>query len=175
MASKLLETVTVRLAGVCEESLLKMPPYAKRKPDCLSCNEDVLVAENNGVVRGAVSVSHKDILYVPGVWRSAFGQRLEELTRTLSGGWISKLYVLPEYRYQGVGTKLVEAAMRHSREKGFDEVYAGIYVKNEFREVSTDIFRKLGFGRVGSCICSLSDGFCRGVLLKRSLSLVRQS
>ncbi len=169
-----MESVVVRLADGCEESLLEMPPYAKHRPECLSCEEDILVAENKGVPRGAVSVSHKDILYVPGVWRNAFAQRLNDLTQTISGGWISKLYVLPECRYHGVGTKLVDAAVKRLSERGFTEAYVGIYVKNDFRVVSKDIFRDRGFKGVGSCICFLKDGYCRGVLLKKPIASFAQ-
>ncbi len=169
-----MESVIVRLADACEESLLEMPPYAKHRPECLSCEEDILVAESQGVPRGAVSVSHKDILYVPGVWRNSFAQRLNDLTQKISGGWISKLYVLPEYRYQGVGTKLVDAAVKRLEEKGVTEAYAGIYVKNDFRAVSKDIFRDLGFKGIGSCICLLKEGYCRGVLLKKTIAPIEQ-
>lgn len=62
----------MRLAnGQDAGSLVQMPPYARSKLDCLSCNEDVLVAESNGVVYGAVSVSHKDISCVHGLLRKA--------------------------------------------------------------------------------------------------------
>jgi GNAT superfamily N-acetyltransferase len=174
MASNVLESVIVKLADGSEESLLKMPPYVKHRPECLSCEEDILVAENKGVTYGAVSVSHKDILYVPGVWRNAFAQRLNDVTRTISGGWVSKLYVLPEYRYHGVGTRLVEEAVKRLGERGFTEAYVGIYVKNDFRAVSKDIFRNLGFKGLGSCICLLKEGYCRGVLLKKTMFSTKQ-
>lgn len=163
-----------------DESLLKMPPYAKSKPDCLLsdcllCRKDILVAESNGVVCGAVSVGHKDILCVYGEWRNGFEQHLDKLTRKVSGGWISKLYVFPEYRYQGIGTKLVEEAVERLREEEFTEAYAGIYIKNKFRKVSEYIFKKNGFKRVGYCICFLANGHCRGVLLKKIIGTSKQS
>ena len=163
-------SASVRLAdGSSEESLLKMPPYAKRKPDYSSQGEIVLVADGNGVICGAVSISSKDISCVVGKWRSGFEKRLDKLTRTVSGGWISKLYVYPEYRNHGIGTKLVAAAVEHLGNR-CSEVYAGIYVGNEFRKVSEEIFRKSGFKRVGSCICLLSDGHCRGILFKKNVA-----
>jgi GNAT superfamily N-acetyltransferase len=93
----------------------------------------------------------------------------------VSGGWISKLYVFPEYRRQGIGTKLVEEALERLKEKEFTEAYAGIYVKNEFRKVSEHIFEKNGFKRVGFCICFLTNGHCRGVLLEKTIGTKKQS
>jgi hypothetical protein len=86
----------VRLASrLYEESLLKMPPYSKSEVDCLSCNEAVLVAESNGVVYGAVSISRKDISCVRGEWRSGFAQRLDKLIRAPSS--LSKTERLVDY------------------------------------------------------------------------------
>ena len=167
-------SVSVRLAdGSREESLLRMPPYAKRKPDRTSQGEEVLVAERSSVICGAVSVSSKDISCLAGRWKRSYEKGLDKLTRMVSGGWISKLYVFPEYRNRGVGTRLVVAATERLRERGFSEVYTGINVKNEFREVSEDIFGKNGFKRVGSCVCLVPDGYCRGALLKKTIDLTK--
>ena len=171
----LAETVSIKLSdGQFAQFLIRMPPYAKRKPDFASWDEDVLVAEKHGVVYGAVSVSSRNTSCVAGQWRKSFEKRLENLTCTVNGGWISKLYVFPEYRNHGIGTMLIEAAAKRLRERAFSEVYAGIYVKNEFRKVSEDIFRKNGFKEVGSCICPLPDGHCRGLLLKKTIGSTKQ-
>ena len=156
------------------KSLLEMPPYSKSKIDCLSCRENMLVAENNGVVCGAISVSYKDILYLPGEWSDEFEQHLNSLADKASGGWLSKLYVFQKYRHQGIATKLIKESVDRLKEKKFGEVYAGIYVNNEFREVSEHIFKKIGFERIGSCICFFKIGTCRGILLKKQLDLVNR-
>ena len=175
MGGELTEIVTVKLAGAqFEESLSKMPPYAKRKPDHASQNEEVLVAESNGVVYGAVSVSSRNTSCVAGRWRHGFEKRLDNLTCTVSGGWISKLYVFPEYRNHGIGTKLIVSALERLGERRFSEAYVGIYVRNEFRKVSEEIFRNNGFKRVGSCICPIVDGHCRGMLLKKTIGSTKQ-
>jgi len=151
-----------------EKSLLKMRPYAK----CglgFPCSEEILLAVNNGKVLGAVSVCHKDISYVYGEWKGGFEQCLNNLIKKVSSGWISKLYVFPEHRHRGIGTKLVEEAVEHLKQKNFNEVYAGIYVKNKFRNVSQHVFEKNGFAKIGSCICPLSKGHCRGTLLKKTI------
>lgn len=154
------------------KSLLSMPPYLKYRLDCLSCREDVLVAESNRIVCGAVSVSHKDISYVPGEWRDEFEQVLNNLVNSVSGGWISKLYVLPKYRCRGIATELVKEALERLKEKNVTEAYAGINVDNKFREVSEQVFEKNGFKRIGSCICFFTQGNCRGVLLKKTIGSI---
>jgi len=167
--------VTVKLAGgQFDEALLKMPPYAKRKPDDASKSEDVLVAEDNGVICGAVSVGSRGLSCVAGRWKRRYEKDLDKASCRVSGGWISKLYVFPEYRNHGVGTRLIASATERLGERGFSEIYAGIHVRNEFRKVSEDIFRKSGFKRVGSCICPISNGHCRGVLLKKTISPFKQ-
>ena len=53
-----MNSASVRFATIEDfKSLLEMPPYWKPKINCLSCREDVMVAENNEVIYGAVSVS----------------------------------------------------------------------------------------------------------------------
>ena len=164
-----MSSIDIRPATEHDKDVLqKMPPYAK----CglgLPCGEKVLLAVNNGKVLGGVSFCQRDILCVYGEWKEGFEQCLGSLTRKVSGGWISKLYVFPEYRHRGVGTGLVEEAVKSLKERGFDEVYAGIYVKNRFRNVSQRVFERNGFAKTGSCICPLSKGHCRGTLLKKTL------
>ena len=149
------------------KSLLKMPPYAK----CglgFPCSEEILLAVNNRKVLGAVSVCRKDIAYVHGKWKDSSEQCLSDLLQRVSGGWISKLYVFPQYRDRGIGTELVKEAVESLKQKNFDEVYAGINVKNKFRNVSRHLFEKNGFTEEGSCICPLFKGHCRGTLLKKN-------
>lgn len=147
------------------ESLLEMPPYGKAGV-VLPSNENVLVAEKAGKVLGAVSVGHKDVTFSSSEYNDDKQPPNGELQK-VSGPWISKLFVFPEYRYQGIGTKLIGEAIRYLEAKGFAEAYAGIYIKNAFREVSQQIFRDNGFEEAGSCICSFSNGHCQGALLKR--------
>lgn len=150
-------------------SLLKMPPYS-RGGLTFPFKEEILVAEDNGTVVGAVSVCDKEISLVHGEWNEEFERCLNKFEKVTSR-MISKLYVLPTYRYGGIGTKLVGEAVRHANEKGFNEVYAGIYTRNDFKDISQHIFEKNGFAKIGSCICFLSEGYCRGTLLKRTTSL----
>jgi GNAT superfamily N-acetyltransferase len=150
------------------ESLLKIPPYS-RGGLTFPFQEEILVAEDDGTILGAVSVCDKEISRVCGEWKDEYERCLNKFEKVLSH-LISKLYVLPPYRYRGVGTKLVEEAVRHVKEKGFKEVYAGIYIGNNFKDISQHIFEKDGFVKIGSCICFLSKGYCRGTLLKKAIS-----
>lgn len=154
--------------------LMKMSPYSMSKLDCLSCKEEVLVAESNGVVFGAVSISHKDISYVHGEWKDEFEKCLKNLVSKVSGGWISKLYVFPKYRCQGIATELVKETVERLKENKFAEAYSGINAKNKFRMISEHVFEKNGFKRVGSCICFLNQGNCRGILLKKTIGSSEQ-
>lgn len=150
------------------ESLLEVPQYSK----CdlvFPIEEDILVAEKDGKVLGAVCIRVKDITYISGEWKESYEQHLNTKMEKVSGCWISKLYVFPEHRRKGIGTNLVKEAVKYLREKGFTKAYAGIYIKNRFRETSQRIFERNDFKKFGSCVCFLSEGYCRGTLLKRTI------
>jgi epoxyqueuosine reductase QueG/GNAT superfamily N-acetyltransferase len=148
--------------------LLEMPSYS-RSGVALPFEEYILVAERDGKVIGAVSIGQKEVSYICRERKDSSIDPSNTEMQKVSGPWISKLYVFPEYRFQGVGTKLIEESIKYLSEKKFDEAYAGIYIKNKFREVSIQVFKTNGFQEIGSCICSLSKGYCRGTLLKKSI------
>ena len=164
--------INVRLALRKDyEILLKMPPYSKCRRNYTPCSEEVLVAENNGVLYGAVSISSKDISYIKGEWHDEFEKSPTDFVSMVSGGWISKLYVFEEYRHRGVATELVKEAIARLKEKNFAEAYAGINVKNPLKTVSEHVFEKNGFKRIGSCLCFHNPQKCRGILLKKIIEL----
>jgi len=160
------------------ERLSKMPPYFKSNPT-FPFKEEILVAERDEKVLGAVSISQREIGYVTREMHDSRGQLTEASACAsllkVTGSWISKLFVFPEYRSQGIGTRLVGAALEYLKAKGCKEAYAGIYVKNEFRQVSQGIFRDNGFKEAGSCVCFLSKGYCYGILLKRPIESTEAS
>jgi GNAT superfamily N-acetyltransferase len=147
------------------DSLTDMPPYCKGRLK-RARGEEILIAESGDRILGAVSIGFKEISCVFGDWQCDYEECLCDLIKKIHGGWISKLYVLPEYRLKAVGTRLVEEALKRLVRRGFNEAYAGIYVKNKFRKVSKHVFEKNGFVKIGSCICSLRKEHCRGVLLR---------
>lgn len=162
-------STTVRLATENDvKSLCEMRSYSEHC-NSLPLEEEILVAEAAGEVLGAVSVGRKEIAYFSKESRSSSKQPTLSEVQKFSGPWISKLFVLPEYRYHGIGTKLVREAVKHLERRGFTEVYAGVYIKNAHREVSLELFKDNGFQDVGSCVCFLSEGHCRGTLLNKSI------
>jgi len=56
--------------------------------------------------------------------------------------YLSSLYLLPEFEGKGVGTRLLESAEGHAAEKGLDELWIGVMVKNRQALV---FYRKVGF------------------------------
>jgi ribosomal protein S18 acetylase RimI-like enzyme len=56
--------------------------------------------------------------------------------------YVSSLYFLPAFQGQGMGTRLLEAAEGYAREKGLDELWIGVMVKNR---QALDFYRKVGF------------------------------
>ena len=167
--------VDIRLATRKDcEVLLTMPPYSKCGRNCESCSEDVLIAENNDIIYGAVSISNKDISYIDGEWRADFEKCPTDFLSMVSGGWVSKLYVFQKYRHRGVATELVKQAVANLKEKNFTEAYAGINVKNPLCAVSEHVFEKNGFKRIGSCLCFFNPRRCRGVLLKKTFAPIEK-
>jgi epoxyqueuosine reductase QueG/GNAT superfamily N-acetyltransferase len=168
-AVRMISKITVRPATKYDiNSILEMPSYS-RASVAFPFKEDILVAERDGKVLGAVSIGHKNIAYVCGERKNSCKQSLDIEMQRVSGPWISKLFVFPEHRYQGIGTKLIEESVRYLKDKGSSEVYAGIHTRNVFREVSHQVFKDNGFREIGSCICPLPDGYCQGALLKKTI------
>lgn len=150
------------------ESLLEMTPYYNGKI-IYPFEEDIFVAENDGRVLGAISIGHRDVAFVPRDRKEDHGQQSNVKMEEVSGCWISKLYVFPEHRGKGIGTRLVKETVEYLRERGFTEAYAAINAKNRFREVSKHIFEENDFEILGSCFCISSKGNCQGTLLRKTL------
>jgi len=165
-----MDSITVRLATKHDtESLLKIPQYSNCEV-VFPPKEEILVAQGDGKVLGVISAGHRDITYISGEWKEKYERHLKTDMEKISGCWISKLYVFPEHRRKGIGTKLIKETVKYLKKKGITEAYAGIYIKNEFRETSHHIFERNGFKKLGSCICLLSQGHCRGTLLKKTIN-----
>ena len=162
--------VTVRPATTHDRRfLLSIPQYSGS--EVFPSREDILIAEKDGKILAAISIGLNKITCIRGEWEDCYEQDLKTTgargLEKVTGYWLSKLYVLPEYRHKGIGTKLLEESVKYLEDKGITETYAGIYIKNRFRNISHRIFEKNGFTKFGSCICFLSEGYCRGTLLKR--------
>jgi epoxyqueuosine reductase QueG/GNAT superfamily N-acetyltransferase len=173
--SNKMDSVTVRSAtGNDLACLSRMPSYSKSDL-AFPFKEEILIAERDGRILGAVSIGQREIGYVTREMQNCCAQLSEASLQKVRGSWVSKLFVFPEYRFQGIGTRLVGAAVEYLKEKGCTQVYAGIYSKNTFLKVSQQLFKDNGFEKIGSCVCQLSQGYCDGTLLKRTLESVRAS
>lgn len=162
-------TIIVRLAEKNDvETIHEMSSYSEGNLT-YPFAEDILVAERDGKAVGAVTATCKNIQYAAKEWKDSGKDPQKSELRKISGPWISRLFVFPEYRFQGIGTRLVEKATEHLKEKGYHEIYAGIHTKNPFKSVSLEIFQLNGFKVIGSCICFLSSGYCQGTLLEKKV------
>jgi ribosomal protein S18 acetylase RimI-like enzyme len=56
--------------------------------------------------------------------------------------YVSSLYFLPDFQGQGMGSRLLEAAEGYATDKGLDELWIGVMVKNS---QALDFYRKVGF------------------------------
>jgi ribosomal protein S18 acetylase RimI-like enzyme len=56
--------------------------------------------------------------------------------------YVSSLYLLPEFEGKGIGVRLLESAEGYAAEKGFDELWIGVMVKNRQALL---FYRKVGF------------------------------
>jgi ribosomal protein S18 acetylase RimI-like enzyme len=56
--------------------------------------------------------------------------------------YVSSLYLLPEFEGKGIGIRLLESAERYATEKGLDELWIGVMVKNRQALL---FYRKVGF------------------------------
>ena len=87
----------------------------------------VMVAEDNGTIVGYLAAKIEDR---PPVF--------EEDKR----GWVDSVYVLENYRGQGIGRKLTEETLKWLKNKGIKQVELSVDSKNEF---GYKVWKSLGF------------------------------
>jgi len=163
-------SIIVRAAAQNDaNSLQEMPPYSKAAV-AFPFEDEILIAESNGKVIGAVTISHREISFIPGKWKNSNAQFINDLIQKVVGTWIYRLYIFPEYRHKGVGTTLLKESVSCQKERGASTIYAGIQAENFFRKHTYRMFKKIGFAKIGSCICFIPEGYCRGTLLKKQLT-----
>ena len=61
-------------------------------------------------------------------------------------GIIPEIYVLPQYRKQGIAEKLCEEALRQLKEKGYKKVQLNVFSGNHAKH----LYQKLGFQEVST-------------------------
>lgn len=104
---------------LCYKSLLKLPE-----------DEEIIVAEENGKILGAVTAGHKKVRYIlktNGIW-------FWNVKKIETDAWIRALYVREDERSRDIGKQLVKSMAAHLLEKGVKTMYAGIAL-NAFKEI----------------------------------------
>lgn len=127
------------------ESLRKLSFY--QNLTTLPKNEEILVAEENGVILGAVSTEHRKIRYVPSA--SKFPFRIKKVE---TDAWVFRLFVREDRRSRGLGKKLLGNMVTHLRKKKIKTLYAGV-AGGPFQEIAKKAFLAAGFTELGHCIC----------------------
>ena len=111
-------------------------------------DEEILVAEENGTILGAVSAKHKKIRYIPKASKLQFWS----LRNIETNAWIYRLFVREDQRSKGLGKELVMNMATYLCAKGIKTLYAGIE-HGPFKEISRRVFLAAGFTDLGYCIC----------------------
>jgi len=131
-----------RVGGLVYELLSELYPdlgYSGEK--CIETAR-TLLAENEGVWSFlATTHDHRDVGVI----------MLNECAAIYSGGQfgeISELYVVREFRSQGVGEQLIEAAVTLGKERGWPDIEVGAPSVPAWQR-TVDFYRRCGFDEVG--------------------------
>jgi ribosomal protein S18 acetylase RimI-like enzyme len=114
-----------------ERSIIELPELACYIRDFGKDTDHCLVAESDGVIKGAV-------------WARVFNETekgfgyVDPFTPELS------MSVLPDSRNQGIGTMLLKAMIQRLAEKGFEKVSLSVDTEN----YACSMYKKLGFETV---------------------------
>lgn len=82
---------------------------------------------NNGVVNGWILI----------------GEMFNPYTMARSG-LISELYILPQFRKNGLGYKLMKFAISHFRQKNYKTIHLNVFKGNP----ALDLYKKMGFNEI---------------------------
>ena len=155
--------MNLRIRSVNEkdiESLTELLYY--QNLDNIPEDEEIIVAEENGRILGAVTGGSKKFHYVSGRNRLRFWG----LKKVETNAWIHGLFVREDQRSRGIGKQLVKNMVAYLRKRGIKTLYAGI-APGPFKEVSKKVFLASGFVDIGSCVCLRR--FCIGTLMELQL------
>lgn len=125
-------------------------------------DEEIIVAEENGRILGAVTAGHKKVRYISKTSKIQFWKLKNVETNT----WIFRLFVRKDQRSRGIGKQLVKKMIGHLRKRGIKNMYTGIE-PGTFKEISRKVFLASGFTDLGSCVCLRR--LCIGTLMKLQL------
>ncbi|WP_288531379.1 N-acetyltransferase [uncultured Secundilactobacillus sp.] len=79
---------------------------------------------------------------------------------------IQRIYLLPTFKRQGLGTELVNWAVDKAKEKQKNELWLGVWENNV---AALAFYQKLGFKEVGAHVFSVGDSDQRDLVLKKEL------
>lgn len=133
-----------------------------RHLDSIPKDEEIIVAEENGRILGAVTIGYKRFHFIPGKSKIRFWT----LKKTETNAWVFRLFVREDQRSKSIGKQLVKRVVSHLERKGKKTLYAGI-ARGPFNNVSRRVFLSSGFSDVGSCVCLRRS--CVGTLMKSQL------
>ena len=125
-------------------------------------DEEIILAEENGEIIGAVSAGKKIVRYIPKTSKLKFWQ----LKKVKTEAWIFRLFVRKNQRSKGVGRQLVKNMVAYLRKKGVRTIYAGI-APSPYKKASKKVFTAAGFIEAGYCVCL--KRVCIGTLMKLQL------
>ena len=79
---------------------------------------------------------------------------------------LEKIYVLGAYFGSGAGKHLMDCAIRHSKEKGFETLFLGVWQENER---AVNFYKKTGFEVFETRQFQLGERFCDDHMMKLKL------
>ncbi len=130
---------SLRLRGLVEEETAFASSYEEECERPLADIESQLSAEGEGAIFGAFEAGH--LLGVVGLQR----ERLKKLSHK---GYLWGMYIAPEARAQGLGTRLLQAALDHAwNGLGLAQVNLGVRTGND---AALRVYTALGFEIFGT-------------------------
>jgi ribosomal protein S18 acetylase RimI-like enzyme len=70
------------------------------------------------------------------------GSPKEQMNRSIRTFEMENLGIIPDYRRQGLATKLYARFVEEVKQRGFTRIFLNCYIKNE---IALDFYKKLGF------------------------------
>ncbi|WP_338452811.1 GNAT family N-acetyltransferase [Niallia oryzisoli] len=121
-----LKVLTEATMGFVEPNIEKVIPFGS---SFLKDGGYYLVCNENNTIKGWIGI---------GAFIDYYSDELV--------GMIPEIYVIPQYRNQGIGEQLCCEAMKHLKEQGFSKVQLNVYTGNRAKH----LYQKLGFQEVST-------------------------
>lgn len=79
---------------------------------------------------------------------------------------IERIYVLPEYKRQGIGSQLYQVALEAAEKKQKSKIWLGVWENNE---PALKFYCKLGFKQIGDHVFQLGSDAQRDLIMQKEL------